>query len=88
MTETMPFVIPKRLVWDAYKRVKANRGAAGFDRQTMAEFEQSLAGNLYWIWNRVSSGSYFPPPVSAVAIPKKSSVERILGVPTVHANYP
>jgi len=83
MTETKPFVISKRLVWDAYKRVKANRGAAGVDRQTMAEFEQSLAGNLYRIWNRMSSGSYFPPPVSAVAIPKKSGGERILGVPTV-----
>lgn len=83
MTETKPFAISKRLVWDAYKRVKANRGAAGVDRQSMAEFEQSLAGNLYRIWNRMSSGSYFPPPVSAVAIPKKSGGERILGVPTI-----
>lgn len=83
MTETKPFEISKRLVWEAYKRVKANRGAAGVDRQSMAEFEQSLAGNLYRIWNRMSSGSYFPPPVSAVAIPKKSGGERILGVPTI-----
>ena len=83
MTETKPFDISKRLVWDAYKRVKANRGAAGVDQQSIAEFELSLAGNLYRIWNRMSSGSYFPPPVSAVAIPKKSGGERILGVPTV-----
>jgi len=83
MTETKPFEISKRLVWEAYKRVKANKGAAGVDRQSMAEFEQSLAGNLYRIWNRMSSGSYFPPPVSAVAIPKKSGGERILGVPTI-----
>jgi len=83
MTETKPFDISKRLVWEAYKRVKANRGAAGVDQQSIAEFELSLAGNLYRIWNRMSSGSYFPPPVSAVAIPKKSGGERILGVPTV-----
>ncbi|MFT6877772.1 MAG: retron-type reverse transcriptase [Granulosicoccus sp.] len=81
--ETKPFVISKRLVWDAYKRVKANSGAAGVDRQTMAEFEQSLVGNHYWIWNRLSSGSYFPLPVSVVAIPKKFSGKRIIGVPTV-----
>ena len=83
MTETKPFDISKRLVWEAYKRVKANKEAAGVDRQSMAEFEQSLAGNFYRIWNCVSLGSYFPPPVSAVEISKKSGGERILGVPTI-----
>lgn len=83
MTETKSFDISKRLVWEAYKRVKVNKGAAGVDRQSIAEFEQSLGGNLYQIWNRMSSGSYFPPPVCAVPIPKKSGGERILGIPTV-----
>lgn len=83
MTETKPFDISKRLVWEAYKRVRANKGAAGVDRQSIEAFEQSLAGNLYRIWNRMSSGSYFPPPVCAVTIPKKAGGERILGVPTV-----
>ena len=78
-----PFNIEKRLVYEAYKAVKSNRGAAGVDEQTIEQFEADLAGNLYKIWNRMSSGSYFPPPVRAVAIPKKSGGERILGVPTV-----
>jgi len=78
-----PFNIDKRLVYEAYKAVKSNRGAAGVDEQTIEQFEADLAGNLYKIWNRMSSGSYFPPPVRAVAIPKKSGGERILGVPTV-----
>jgi len=78
-----PFNIDKRLVYEAYKAVKSNRGAAGVDEQTIEQFEADLAGNLYKIWNRMSSGSYFPPPVRAVAIPKKSGGERILGMPTV-----
>ncbi len=78
-----PFNIDKRLVYEAYKAVKSNRGAAGVDEQTIEQFEADLAGNLHKIWNRMSSGSYFPPPVRAVAIPKKSGGERILGVPTV-----
>lgn len=78
-----PFNIDKRLVYEAYKAVKSNRGAAGVDEQTIEQFEADLSGNLYKIWNRMSSGSYFPPPVRAVAIPKKSGGERILGVPTV-----
>ncbi len=78
-----PFVIPKRLVWEAYQRVKANRGAAGIDGQSIEAFECDLSRNLYRIWNRMSSGSYFPPAVKAVPIPKKSGGERILGVPTV-----
>ena len=78
-----PFKIDKRLVYEAYKAVKSNRGAAGVDGQSIEQFETDLSGNLYKIWNRMSSGTYFPPPVRAVAIPKKSGGERILGVPTV-----
>ena len=77
-----PFSIEKRRVYEAYKAVKSNRGAAGVDGQTLEAFEADLAGNLYKIWNRMSSGSYFPPPVRAVSIPKKTGGERILGVPT------
>lgn len=83
MTETKPFVIPKALVWEAWQRVKANKGAAGVDGQSIARFEADLKKNLYRIWNRMSSGSYFPPAVKAVPIPKKSGGERVLGVPTV-----
>ena len=78
-----PFHIDKRLVYEAYKAVKSNGGAAGVDGQTIEQFEADLSDNLYKIWNRMSSGSYFPPPVRAVSIPKKSGGERILGVPTV-----
>jgi len=78
-----PFDIPKSLVWEAYKEVKANRGAAGIDGESMEAFEADLKDNLYKIWNRMSSGSYFPPPVKAVEIPKKSGGIRVLGVPTV-----
>ena len=78
-----PFEISKRLVWEAYKRVKANKGAAGVDAETIEEFEQDLRGNLYKLWNRLSSGTYFPPPVRSVAIPKKDGGERMLGIPTV-----
>jgi RNA-directed DNA polymerase len=83
MSATKPFVIDKWLVYEAYKAVKANAGAAGVDQQSIEDFEMDLKGNLYKIWNRMSSGSYFPPPVRAVAIPKKSGGERILGIPTV-----
>jgi RNA-directed DNA polymerase len=78
-----PFDISKRLVWNAYLKVKANRGAAGVDGQSLAEFEQDEKNNLYKLWNRLSSGSYFPPPVRAVDIPKAGGGTRILGVPTV-----
>jgi RNA-directed DNA polymerase len=78
-----PFAIPKRLVWEAYERVRANKGAAGVDRQSVAEFESDLRNNLYKIWNRMSSGTYFPPPVMAVEIPKAGGGTRVLGVPTV-----
>ena len=83
MKETKPFIISKDLVMSAFKLVKANAGAAGIDRQSIADFELCLKDNLYKIWNRMSSGSYFPPPVKAVPIPKKSGGERILGIPTV-----
>ena len=82
-TTNKPFMIDKRQVYEAYKAVKSNKGAAGVDGQTIEQFEADLGGNLYRIWNRMSSGSYFPPPVRAVTIPKKSGGERILGVPTV-----
>jgi RNA-directed DNA polymerase len=71
------------MVWEAYQRVKANKGAAGVDGQSVEQFEQDLKNNLYRLWNRMSSGSYFPPPVKAVEIPKASGGVRILGVPTV-----
>ena len=83
MTSVKPFDIPKRLVLEAYERMKANRGAAGIDAQSIEEFDRDWSSNLYRIWNRMSSGSYFPPAVKAVSIPKKSGGERILGVPTV-----
>jgi RNA-directed DNA polymerase len=78
-----PFDISKRAVWAAWLRVKANRGAAGVDEQSLEEFERDLKGNLYKLWNRLSSGSYFPPPVRAVEIPKRDGGSRVLGVPTV-----
>jgi RNA-directed DNA polymerase len=78
-----PFDISKREVWEAYEKVKANRGASGVDGVGLAEFETDLKGNLYLIWNRMSSGSYFPPPVKAVEIPKPHDGGiRVLGVPT------
>src|SRR2546425_8378021 len=78
------FDISKRLVWEAYKSVKANKGAAGVDGQSIEEFEADLENNLYRIWNRMSSGTYFPPPVRAVEIPKPhGGGTRILGVPAV-----
>ena len=83
MDEAKPFKIPKREVWEAFKRVKANRGAAGVDGQSIAEFEANLSGNLYKLWNRLSSGSYFPPPVLRVEIPKANGSMRPLGIPTV-----
>lgn len=80
---TKPFVIPKALVWDAFQRVKANGGSAGVDDESIEAFEKSLGDNLYKLWNRMGSGSYFPPPVKAVPIPKKCGGTRMLGVPTV-----
>jgi group II intron reverse transcriptase/maturase len=83
MTSTKSFVIAKRAVWEAYQQVKANRGAAGIDEETIAMFEQNLSRNLYKLWNRMSSGSYLPPPVKQVEIPKAKGGTRQLGIPTV-----
>ncbi len=78
-----PFIISKWTVWEAYRKVKANKGAPGVDGQSLAVFEEDLKNNLYKIWNRMSSGSYLPPPVRAVEIPKAGGGVRTLGVPTV-----
>jgi RNA-directed DNA polymerase len=78
-----PFAIPRELVWQAWKQVKANGGAAGADGVTTEMFGKDLKDNLYKVWNRMSSGTYFPPPVRAVEIPKASGGTRLLGVPTV-----
>jgi RNA-directed DNA polymerase len=83
VTKTKPFSISKRVVWDAYRRVKANQGSAGVDGQTIKDFEVGLKDNLYKIWNRMSSGSYFPPPVRTVEIPKSDGRSRRLGIPAV-----
>jgi RNA-directed DNA polymerase len=80
---TRPYAIPKRLVWQAFQRVKVNGGASGVDEESIAEFEKKLGDKLYKLWSRMESGSYFRPPVKAVPIPKKSGGTRILGVPTV-----
>ena len=80
-----PFEISKRVVYDAYLRVKSNQGAEGVDRQSIQDFEQDLRNNLYKLWNRLSSGSYFPPAVLAVSIPKSNGGTRLLGVPTVYS---
>ena len=78
-----PFDIPKRLVVQAWRLVRANRGAPGVDEESLDLFERDLKRNLYRIWNRMSSGSYFPAPVKEVMIPKKSGGQRPLGIPTV-----
>ena len=79
-----PFEISKGLVWEAYRRVKAKKGAAGVDGQSIEEFDADLRNNLFKIWNRMSSGTYFPPPVRAVEIPKPhGGGVRVLGIPTV-----
>ena len=79
------YVIPKRLLWEAWLKVKENGGAAGADGVTIEQFEEDLSGNLYKLWNRMSSGSYFPGPVRAVEIPKKGKQGgvRVLGIPNV-----
>lgn len=83
LNKTKPFTISKNTVMQAFKLVKANAGAAGIDGQSIANFEADLKDNLYKLWNRMSSGSYFPPAIKAVPIPKKTGGVRILGVPTV-----
>jgi retron-type reverse transcriptase len=83
MSEAKPYDISKRLVWKAWKQVKENQGAAGVDGVSLAAFEKDLKGNLYKIWNRMSSGSYLPPPVRLMEIPKANGGVRPLGIPTV-----
>jgi group II intron reverse transcriptase/maturase len=83
VSQSKPFALSKLAVWSAYKKVKANRGAAGVDGQSIEEFEQNLSGNLYKLWNRMSSGSYMPPAVRRVEIPKATGGTRPLGIPTV-----
>jgi hypothetical protein len=83
MVEAKPFSISKHLVAKAYRLVKANRGAAGVDGESLRAFDKDLKDNLYKVWNRMSSGSYFPPPVRLVEIPKGEGGMRPLGIPTV-----
>jgi len=83
MCESKPYNISKKMIWKAYKLVKANNGSAGIDGVNIEKFEGNLKNNLYKLWNRMSSGSYFPSPVMAVEIPKKSGGTRRLGIPTI-----
>ena len=83
MDQAKPFSISKREVWESYKLVRANRGAAGIDGQSISAFEKNLANNLFKMWNRMSSGSYFPLAVRRVEIPKDTGGKRPLGIPTV-----
>jgi len=83
MSKIKPFSISKKVVWEAYKQVKSNKGAAGVDDESIEDFEENVEDNLYKIWNRMSSGSYFPPPVRVVEIPKSDGKKRKLGIPTV-----
>jgi len=85
LEKAKPFEISKKLVWVAYQLVKSNGGASGIDGQTIESFEGSLKNNLYKLWNRMSSGSYFPSAVRRVEIPKKNGGKRPLGIPTVYS---
>jgi hypothetical protein len=81
-TKSIP--ITKQMVWEAYKKVRSNKGAAGIDEETITMYEERLSDNLYILWNTMSSGSYFPPPVLEVAINKEGGKKRKLGIPTVN----
>ena len=83
MSEAKPYNISKHLVWDAWKQVKSNHGAEGVDGVSIEAFEKDLKGNLYKVWNRMSSGTYFPPPVRLVEIPKANGGVRPLGISTI-----
>ena len=83
MKQTKPYKIPKSLLYEAYQRVKANKGGSGVDGQSLQAFDQDLSNNLYKLWNRLSSGSYFPQAVKRVEIPKADGGIRPLGIPTV-----
>src|SRR5665647_2739916 len=81
MTKSLP--VSKRMVWESYLKVVSKNGGAGIDRESIEVFDANMAGNLYKLWNRMTSGSYFPPPVRTVFIPKKQGGLRPLGIPTV-----
>ena len=83
LPKVKPFEIPKRLIWESWKCVAANKGAPGVDRESIKDFENRLGNNLYTLWNRMSSGSYHPDPVRQVLIPKGDGQSRALGIPTV-----
>src|SRR4028118_2020270 len=83
MRDSKAWPITKQMVWQAFKEVKANKGVAGVDEESIQEFEANLQDNLYVLWNRMSSGSYFPPAVKQVSIPKTDGKMRVLGIPTV-----
>jgi len=83
LSKTKPFGISKQVVWEAYLKVKANKGACGVDEESITDFGKDLKNNLYKLWNRMSSGSYFPPPTRTVKIPKDNGGTRVLGIPTV-----
>ena len=83
MSKAKSFDIPKSLVFTAFKAVKKNKGSAGIDKISIGKYEKNLKNNLYKLWNRMSSGTYFPEAVKAVEIPKKNGGIRVLGVPTV-----
>ena len=83
MIKAKSFNITKSEVYEAYKAVKVNKGSAGIDNISLEEFDKNLSDNLYKLWNRMSSGSYFPQPVKAVEIPKKNGGIRVLGIPTI-----
>ena len=83
MNKAKQFAISRAVVEAAFERVKANKGAAGVDNESITDFEKDLERNLYKLWNRMSAGSYFPPAVKSVEIPKRVAGTRILGVPTV-----
>lgn len=87
MSKTKPFSISKEVVWEAYKKVRANKGSAGVDDVSIEEFEKDLKNNLYKLWNRMSSGSYFPPPVKLVEIGKRDGGVRPLGIPKLLSYY-
>ncbi len=83
MNEAKPFEIDKRLVYEAFKKVKSNKGSAGIDGIEMNTYEQNVGKNLYKLWNRMSSGCYFPKAVKLVEIPKSNGGTRPLGIPTI-----
>jgi RNA-directed DNA polymerase len=82
-TKSKPVPITKDMVRDAYRKVRSNKGSAGVDEISLKEFDEDLSKNLYKIWNRMASGSYFPKPVKEVIIPKSNGGERKLGIPSI-----